>query len=1307
MNCRGRSPMNYDGQYTPVVTNMDKPRTLPPFLKNSLFTIFQLAPPALQILISTSAFIYLHHIHMFLVFLENLSFNRNISKSPRFLARISAIAKSASQQTMHSLQASLVEVENILSAPNSVSSSTLQLDTNQETELQGALTSLFTELWRDTWAKEVSIEAQSKEGNPRGLFAMAEFYIDLSKNKMNNQIRVYSGECSERHETISSNFTTVQKFEGATVILNLLGVGVIVHRDTEISTSTLSKGILYNIIRSALLLNYISYHRLRSMEALSNKILLVRKEVDGDNKTLLSKIGRPLVKSLIEMVKLVDPKDSDAFLFSEHVLRSLNLISKVCRESGDHTVSPSQLILCDVDSIKFEDGNRENLFTFRQTGPSKWKPTIDRVHLNTHSKLLETRLANAKEQQLVKTQILLSDLMEQNDEHFARILLDVLHAETKTSTSDQMVISWVLILLRRLIISSNPILEVFLVRDLALLLELLNLPSKELMMLVMHLLVSVLSHAKVEDESSKYSLDELKPSDLQNLCIFFRKDRLPRHLFNLARQVMQVLSSQTFNLVSTLRTTHSSACVVAFALSSNNIMDVTFTPSFYKHMIGDDITYHDMKTMDHELFNEWEKLLQNPQVIESFGLWFRDNDTMVTKESVQKYIEEEAEYFMTGAIDDKLLAFLKGFHELIPPKYAAIFNAEELRDAMSGMPTIHVEALKQTAIYVNYVGDDVVIQWFWEVLESFEHCDKAKFLGFVTGTQRVPSDGLELTIVRSGATNRLPAGHTCAKQLDLPRYSTKEQLRDKLLKAIQGRDLDSLRFTPRVNKIGSIEEKNQKTQGNNYELNAQFTVESVSQNSILNSENPTHSIANEYCESQSRMKTQIMLNRHDPKAKEDGSISVGGEDMSMAMVTLSGEAIDKSVAPGTDQSPRDEESREVDGREKEKEAGDEGENKAKEGDEEMEPRKNDEEADERAIQLVRHTKSHAESLLAFEAIPSLRNHFRENVSGARSGCPRMCKMQYKRKSGTREFSLNAVNDKIGNSTKDIESILVATAAEKKLLETIWMDKESCWADDDDDAAVDRWTKIKRKGKKQVFFEEQFGIDFEARTSRNEGQAHAESGQAHADSVEATGATPESAFQAMEGRLMNAVREAMKEMNEKVTSLSHKLALLEEEVKSLRLSDKPADQDAPQKQADQDAPQKQTDQDDSSEDDESGEDDGSDNKESEEEDGSDSKDGGFIEDVTNENQGGDGDMDDTDAEMYAHAAEFERKDDGNEAVRAKSRFSPVGTRSKKAAEKTAAEKAPGKKAPGKKTPDKKAAGKKAAEEDAAQKKQKTE
>ncbi|CAN7105480.1 unnamed protein product, partial [Brassica rapa subsp. narinosa] len=122
------------------------------------------------------------------------------------------------------------------------------------------------------------------------------------------------------------------------------------------------------------------------------------------------------------------------------------------------------------------------------------------------------------------------------------------------------------------------------------------------------------------------------------------------------------------------------------------------------------------------------------------------------------------------------------------------------------------------------------------------------------------------------------------------------------------------------------------------------------------------------------------------------------------------------------------------------------------------------------------------------------------------------------------------------------------------------------ADDADDAAVDRWRKIIRKGKKQVFFEEQFRMDFESRTGQIEGPTNpiggpsnnAQSGQVHAYSVEATGATlGAEALKAMEGRLMNAVRDAvrdaMKGVKEKVTSLSTQLGLLEEEVKSLRLS----------------------------------------------------------------------------------------------------------------------------------------------------------
>ncbi|KAG2331682.1 hypothetical protein Bca52824_002862 [Brassica carinata] len=207
-------------------------------------------------------------------------------------------------------------------------------------------------------------------------------------------------------------------------------------------------------------------------------------------------------------------------------------------------------------------------------------------------------------------------------------------------------------------------------------------------------------------------------------------------------------------------------------------------------------------------------------------------------------------------------------------------------------------------------------------------------------------------------------------------------------------------------------------------------------------------------------------------------------------------------------------------------------------------------------------------LLAFEAIPSLRNHFRESVNGARPGCPRMCKMQYKRKGGIEAFSLNAVNVNLGN------------------------------------------TKIIRNGK-QVFFEAEFSIDFEARTAQVEGPTipaigepsnNAYSGEAHADSVEAPGAE---ALKAMEGRLMNAFQDVMKELKDEVKSLRVRVDGMSGDNPSdqVRVSDKESEEEGDDK--------------------ESEEEDGGD-KESEEEDG-----GDYILDISNQVQlehgSGDDDM----------------------------------------------------------------------------------
>ncbi|CAH8361433.1 unnamed protein product [Eruca vesicaria subsp. sativa] len=104
-----------------------------------------------------------------------------------------------------------------------------------------------------------------------------------------------------------------------------------------------------------------------------------------------------------------------------------------------------------------------------------------------------------------------------------------------------------------------------------------------------------------------------------------------------------------------------------------------------------------------------------------------------------------------------------------------------------------------------------------------------------------------------------------------------------------------------------------------------------------------------------------------------------------------------------------------------------------------------------------------------------------------------------------------------------------------------------------------------KGSTQVFFEEQFHIDCEARTAKLKGPTdtiggpsnNLQSGKAHSDSVEDTG--PE-ALKAMDGRLMKSVEDAVKDLKKTVSSLSDKLTLLEDEVKSLKSSgDNPSEE----------------------------------------------------------------------------------------------------------------------------------------------------
>jgi hypothetical protein len=96
--------------------------------------------------------------------------------------------------------------------------------------------------------------------------------------------------------------------------------------------------------------------------------------------------------------------------------------------------------------------------------------------------------------------------------------------------------------------------------------------------------------------------------------------------------------------------------------------------------------------------------------------------------------------------------------------------------------------LERATVYVEgYKKDDAYIKEFWKVVKSLDEEEKKKFLFFVTGSDRAPIRGLgsmEFIIMKNGEPNSIPTSHTCFSHLLLPKYESVEQLREKLLLAI-------------------------------------------------------------------------------------------------------------------------------------------------------------------------------------------------------------------------------------------------------------------------------------------------------------------------------------------------------------------------------------------------------------------------------------------------------------------------------------------------------------------------------------------
>ncbi|VDN96105.1 unnamed protein product [Rodentolepis nana] len=251
--------------------------------------------------------------------------------------------------------------------------------------------------------------------------------------------------------------------------------------------------------------------------------------------------------------------------------------------------------------------------------------------------------------------------------------------------------------------------------------------------------------------------------------------------------------------------------VCGMAVYHGKLVDGFFIRPFYKMMLGRKIGLKDMESVDSEYYRSLKYILESdPRSLEltfavdeeHFGETFEvelipnGKNVPVTNANKRDYIERIINWRFVSRVEHQMCAFLEGFNDLIPLETLQLFDANELELLMCGLQDINVHDWKANTLYKGeYHANHPVIVNFWKTLYTFTNELRSRLLQFVTGTSRVPMNGFvelwgsagpqKFTIESWGTPDQLPRAHTCFNRLDLPPYETFDELRCKLIIAIE------------------------------------------------------------------------------------------------------------------------------------------------------------------------------------------------------------------------------------------------------------------------------------------------------------------------------------------------------------------------------------------------------------------------------------------------------------------------------------------------------------------------------------------
>ena len=252
-------------------------------------------------------------------------------------------------------------------------------------------------------------------------------------------------------------------------------------------------------------------------------------------------------------------------------------------------------------------------------------------------------------------------------------------------------------------------------------------------------------------------------------------------------------------------------------------LNAAWSYGFIKAGFGYKILIDDLQHIDPELFKTRVEFMRNASeedvealdarfcyetmddvtgVMEPYPLKEGGSEITVTKANLEEYLQLWVEHRVVGSIRKQVERFQQGLavslKEEVRQRLVKHCAVTELQVIVCGTQTIDVADWKAHTLYrAGFTVDSPTVRWFWQLIEEeFDVELRAAILAFATGSPRVPATGFvnlqgfnggkcQFTIERvTRGSGRLPTASTCFNTLKLSAFSSKLELKRKLLLAV-------------------------------------------------------------------------------------------------------------------------------------------------------------------------------------------------------------------------------------------------------------------------------------------------------------------------------------------------------------------------------------------------------------------------------------------------------------------------------------------------------------------------------------------